>query len=72
MYKATQGSDAVCIMTEWDEFKELDFKKIYKGMRKPAHIFDGRNILDRKMLESTGFTVYSIGKGIAEKLSFEE
>ncbi len=62
-YKACKGSHAVAIMTEWDEFKTYDWKKIYANMLKPAFVFDGRNILEAKVLEDIGFLVSSIGTG---------
>jgi len=62
-YLACENAHAVAIMTEWDEFKEYDWPKIYKNMYKPAFVFDGRGILDSKKLEEIGFIVYSIGKG---------
>ncbi|KAJ3669810.1 hypothetical protein LUZ60_010134 [Juncus effusus] len=61
-YEATKGAHAVCILTEWDEFKELDYKRIYDGMQKPAFMFDGRNMIDAAKLREIGFIVYSIGK----------
>ena len=61
-YAACHGAHAVAILTEWDLFKELDFQRIFHGMEKPARIFDGRNILDRKALEQIGFRTYGIGK----------
>lgn len=61
-YEATKDAHAVAILTEWDEFKEYDWKKIYDNMKKPAFLFDGRNILNRKELENIGFKVYQIGK----------
>lgn len=60
-YEATKGAHALCILTEWDEFKSLDFQKIYDNMPKPAYLFDGRNVLDVGKLQ-IGFIVYSIGK----------
>jgi len=60
-YLASKGCDAIAIMTEWDIYKELDYEKIYASMRKPAFIFDGRNILDHKRLFEIGFNVYPIG-----------
>ncbi len=62
-YEAVRGCDAIALLTEWDEFRDLDFERIYGNMRKPAHIFDGRNLLDRKVLSEIGFTVHGIGKG---------
>ena len=61
-YTACEGAHAIAILTEWDEFKDYDWKRIYKKMHKPAFIFDGRNILDREMLSEIGFTCYAIGK----------
>jgi UDPglucose 6-dehydrogenase len=61
-YKAAQDSFAIAVLTEWNQYKDLDYEKIYKSMRKPAFIFDGRNILDHKKLFKIGFNVYPIGK----------
>lgn len=62
VYKACEGSHGIAILTEWDEFKTLDYKKIYDSMAKPAFIFDGRLIMDHKMLREIGFEVHAIGK----------
>jgi len=59
---ACDGSHAVAVITEWDEFKMYDWRKIYDIVVSPAKVFDGRNILDKKTLEDIGFDVYSIGK----------
>ncbi len=61
-YEACQGAHAVAIVTEWDEFKTLDYQKIYEGMPKPAFFFDGRNIVDLAKLKAIGFRVSGIGK----------
>jgi UDPglucose 6-dehydrogenase len=61
-YAATNGCDAITVITEWDIYKDLDYNKIYKSMRKPAFIFDGRNILNHQDLFKIGFNVYPIGK----------
>ncbi|MFN4244849.1 MAG: nucleotide sugar dehydrogenase [Brevinematia bacterium] len=61
-YEAVRDSDAIVVLTEWNMFKELDYQKIYSLMRKPSFIFDGRNILDHRLLYSIGFNVYPIGK----------
>ena len=60
-YVAMEGSHAIAVLTEWDEFKAYDWQRIYKGMKKPAFLFDGRNILDRKDLEEIGFIYKGIG-----------
>ncbi len=62
-YKAAQGAHAVALLTEWKEYKTLDYQRIYDGMAKPAFLFDGRNMLDHQALFEIGFEVYSIGKG---------
>ncbi|KAG7023225.1 UDP-glucose 6-dehydrogenase 1, partial [Cucurbita argyrosperma subsp. argyrosperma] len=61
-YEATKDAHAVCILTEWDEFKTLDFQRIFEQMQKPAFVFDGRNVVDVQKLREIGFIVYSIGK----------
>ena len=61
-YEACKGAHAIAVLTEWDEFKTLDYQKIYDGMSKPAFLFDGRNIVDTAALRKIGFEVYVIGK----------
>ena len=63
-YEASEGCDAVVVVTEWDEFKTLDYTRIYEKMNKPAFIFDGRLILDHKKLVNIGFQVEVIGKQV--------
>ena len=60
-YTALENAHGIAVLTEWDEFKTYDWQRIYEKMQKPAFVFDGRNILDRKQLEKIGFEVYSIG-----------
>jgi UDPglucose 6-dehydrogenase len=61
-YEAVEGAHALAIITEWDEFRDLDYRKIYDRMMKPAFIFDGRNIANRQELINIGFEVYAIGR----------
>lgn len=61
-YKALKGAHAATILTEWDEFKDYDWKKIKEIMKRPAFIFDGRKILDRKSLGELGYNYYAIGE----------
>ena len=61
-YEAAEGAHALAIATEWDEFKKLDYARIFAAMNKPAFIFDGRNILDLAKLTALGFRVHGIGK----------
>lgn len=60
-YEACKGAHAIAVLTEWDEFTTYDWQKIYDSMHKPAFVFDGRNILDAKKLESIGFVYNGIG-----------
>ncbi len=62
-YAACDETHAIAILTEWDEFKSLDYARIHQGMFKPAFVFDGRNILDEAKLTAIGFNLYAIGKG---------
>jgi UDPglucose 6-dehydrogenase len=59
---AVKGAHAIAVMTEWDDFTQLDYEAIYRSMVKPAFIFDGRNILDHEKLYQIGFNMYMIGK----------
>ena len=61
-YKASAGCDAIAVMTEWEIYRHLDYKKIFKSMTNLAFIFDGRNILDHDKLFEIGFNVFPIGK----------
>ncbi len=61
-YEAAEGAHALAILTEWDEFKTLDYAKIHAGMVKPANLLDGRNILDLAKLRQIGFRASAIGK----------
>lgn len=61
-YEACAGAHAVAIVTEWDEFKNLDYAKIFAAMPKPAFLFDGRNIVDVAALRKIGFRASGIGK----------
>jgi len=55
-------TNIIAILTEWDEFKDYDWQKIYNKMNKPTYIFDGRNILDKEKLESIGFNYIGLGR----------
>ena len=61
-YEACRDSHAIAILTEWDEFKGYDWQRIYDHMKKPAFVFDGRNILDGDKLRKIGFVFHEIGK----------
>jgi len=63
-YQAALNADCLIIATEWNEFKELDFRKLKKRLKR-ALIVDGRNIYDSKLLKKLGFTYVGIGRGNA-------
>jgi len=56
------NSNVVTICTEWDEFTELKWDRIYKNMKAPKQLFDGRNLLNKKELDKIGFKTFFIGK----------
>jgi UDPglucose 6-dehydrogenase len=61
-YEAAAGSHALLILTDWSIYRDLDYKKIYRSMIKPAFLFDGRNIIDHHKCFKIGFNVFAIGK----------
>lgn len=60
-YDAVDGADAVVIITEWNQFRNLDLNKI-KKMMKELYFFDLRNIYDPQKLKALGFKYYSVGR----------
>lgn len=60
-YEAMEGAEALCLLTEWGQFKDLDLAKVEEKLKAPV-IFDGRNLLDKKKVEDAGFTYYAVGK----------
>ena len=61
-YEACKDAHAIAVLTEWDEFKGYDWKRIYDNMKKPAFVFDGRNVLNGSELKEIGFVFHAIGK----------
>ncbi|MCC6146191.1 MAG: UDP-glucose/GDP-mannose dehydrogenase family protein [Anaerolineaceae bacterium] len=61
-YQVAEGADALVLATEWNEFKQVDFDRIYTSMKKPI-IMDGRNLWDGEKLRSMGFAYYGMGRG---------
>jgi UDPglucose 6-dehydrogenase len=61
-YSAAKDAHCIALMTEWEEYRSLDYQKIYDSMEKPAFLFDGRNHLDHQGLFDIGFNVYPLGK----------
>jgi len=61
-YAAARGCDCLLVLTEWDEFKSLDFQKIKKLMKRPL-VIDGRNMYDAQSMEKAGIKYIGIGRG---------
>ena len=59
--QALQMTDAVALLTEWDEVQGYDYANIFDQMLKPVFILDGRRLLDKTALKKQGFKVYTIG-----------
>ena len=60
-YEACKNAHAIAVLTEWDEFVNYDWQKVYDAMQKPAFVFDGRNILNESELKAIGFVYQAIG-----------
>jgi UDPglucose 6-dehydrogenase len=60
-YISCEEAHAIAVLTEWDEFIEYDWKKIYDSVVKPAFVFDGRKLLDAELMADIGFDYSSIG-----------
>ncbi|MEE9456730.1 MAG: UDP-glucose/GDP-mannose dehydrogenase family protein [bacterium] len=60
-YAAAEGADALAVVTDWNEFKEPDFKGLARAMRRPL-IFDGRNIYDPAKVEAAGLEYVGVGR----------
>jgi UDPglucose 6-dehydrogenase len=60
--EAIENAHAVAILTEWDEFKIIDWETKFTKMKKPAFVFDGRNILEKKKMNDIGFQLFQLGK----------
>ena len=61
---AATGADAIVILTEWDEFKNLDWENLSKVLRSPSWVFDSRLIINNKEAEKYGINVWKVGNGI--------
>ncbi len=61
VYSALEGADCLALLTEWQEFKDIDFRKVKKLMRYPF-IADGRNFYSKEKMQKLGFHYLSIGR----------
>jgi len=67
-YRAAAGCHALAVLTDWDLYRKLDFRKIFNSMIKPAFLFDGRNIVDHQKCFEIGFNVFPVGKPALSRL----
>ena len=61
-YKLAEGCDLIMVNTEWNEFRQLDLRKIKDAMNNPL-LFDGRNIYDPQKMADLGFRYRGVGRG---------
>jgi UDPglucose 6-dehydrogenase len=64
---AVEGTHALLVLTEWDEFRRVDFDLVHSVMMRPAWVFDGRNLLDHAALRTLGFRVEGIGRAVPHR-----
>jgi UDPglucose 6-dehydrogenase len=60
-YAALNGSDALLVVTEWNEFRNPDFALVKSKLKQPL-VFDGRNIFEPEKMKELGFVYYSVGR----------
>jgi len=63
-YEAARGADALLILTEWEEFANLDLSRLRQELKYPI-VIDGRNLYDPEVMAAQGFTYYSVGRAAA-------
>ena len=67
-YQAAAGCHALAVLTDWELYRKLDYRKIFNSMVKPAFLFDGRDIIDHHKCFEIGFNVFPIGKPALSRL----
>ncbi len=60
-YHAAKNADGLIVLTEWNEFRQIDFEKLKKTLKYPV-VFDGRNIYSPEVMKKFGFTYFSVGR----------
>jgi UDPglucose 6-dehydrogenase len=64
-YEAARGADALLILTEWEEFANLDLDQLNQELKYPI-VIDGRNLYDPEVMAEHGFTYYSVGRAASQ------
>ena len=67
MYEAIIDSDAILVLTEWEDYSLIDWGKVSKIMRHPAWVFDTRSIVNIKEAQKYGIRVWQVGYGNLKK-----
>jgi UDPglucose 6-dehydrogenase len=70
-YQVAEDADALLLATHWNEFKQLDFSRIFKIMRQPV-LLDGRNLWDAEPLRALGFKYIGVGRAVNGTFHEEE
>ncbi|ABY36051.1 MAG TPA: UDP-glucose/GDP-mannose dehydrogenase family protein [Chloroflexus aurantiacus] len=70
-YDVAKDADALLLVTEWNEFKQLDWQRIKRYMRQPV-VIDGRNLYDPREMRNLGFIYWGVGRGEAPVPIMEE
>ena len=70
-YNACDDADALVILTEWNEYKQIDWKRVYNSMRKPAWVFDTRSVLDPNQILKTGLNFWAVGNGTIKNTNLD-
>ena len=60
---ALAGADAVLIMTEWDQYRTLDWDALASRMRRPAWVFDARAVTESQQVRAAGLNLWKVGDG---------
>ena len=63
-YESINNADAVLVLTEWEDYSNINWDKVSKIMRKPAWIFDARSIIEPSKVIKTGLNFWRIGDGL--------
>lgn len=61
VYDCVENADCICLITEWDEFRRIDFRKVKRLVNHPV-LIDGRNLYDPAKVRSAGFSYISVGR----------
>ena len=64
IYDSIKNADAVLVLTEWEEYTNIDWTQVSKLMRKPAWIFDARSIIEPSKIVKSGLNFWRIGDGL--------